>query len=353
MKIIEMPHRVCEYSCPINGLEDLYERKTGHRLPDYFLFYLSTIGFTYLKNKRASLPKTVFWGNGVGKPQHDFLADVMGYRWSVTERTGFATAFNRCKQSVDRDRPVILGLLDMYHLPYFKKIYHQVHIPQHFTLMVGYDDERQRIFVQDNSREEVQTVPYDDLKSAWDVNVPGQGKKNTAYFVEFEQSVPEPSEIIRKGLRKRAAWFLHPPVGFMGLPGLKRLAGDFPAWKEEMGPALFADTLRHFVTFTCSVVPMLPQRLSPGALETEDPHQACRDRFSSLLCAFADEYRRPAWKKSAALFEISGEYIRQLTETLVDFLLAIDDRLASVPDILQKISSCEEEAFKAILENED
>ena len=41
MRLIELPHKVCGMTCMINGQEDLYEHRTGTRLPDWLLFYVS------------------------------------------------------------------------------------------------------------------------------------------------------------------------------------------------------------------------------------------------------------------------------------------------------------------------
>jgi len=50
VKLIELPHKVCGVTCMINGLEDLYEQKTGIRLPDWLLLHLSgLLGFVYIK----------------------------------------------------------------------------------------------------------------------------------------------------------------------------------------------------------------------------------------------------------------------------------------------------------------
>ncbi len=178
MSCLELPHKVADYACPINGLEDMYEWKTGQRLPGYFLMDLSMIGFLYIKQKNAPNPRMVFWGNGTGRQQHELLGDIMGYTWTFSEDTAFSTAWKQARSSIDRGIPVILGLLDMYHLPYYPQFYHRMHIPQHYVLLVGYDSDLDKAYVQDNGLKEVQTIPLNDLKEAWNVNLPGQGKKN-------------------------------------------------------------------------------------------------------------------------------------------------------------------------------
>lgn len=42
-KILDLPHRVCESTCFINGLEDILEKK-GSKYPDYLLSVLGGFG---------------------------------------------------------------------------------------------------------------------------------------------------------------------------------------------------------------------------------------------------------------------------------------------------------------------
>lgn len=39
MKRLELPHRMADYLCPVNGLCDVYEWKTGKRIPEELIFY--------------------------------------------------------------------------------------------------------------------------------------------------------------------------------------------------------------------------------------------------------------------------------------------------------------------------
>ena len=78
MKLVQLPHKVCGLTCMINGLEDLYEQKTGVRLPDWLLLHLSgMLGFVYIKNKNAPTSRMVFWGMQIAKYQYKALADIV------------------------------------------------------------------------------------------------------------------------------------------------------------------------------------------------------------------------------------------------------------------------------------
>jgi hypothetical protein len=347
--VITLPHKVLDYSCPINGIEDQYEWKTGTRLPRYFLMDLSAIGFIYIKQKRAPAPRMVGWGDGMGKAQHEFLADLIGYRWHYSEGRPFEAAWQMAKASIAQGTPVILGLLDMYHLPYYPKFYHLIHIPQHFVLLVGYDEEQGTALVQDNGLSEIQEISLSDLRPAWNVHNPGQGQKNTLYILEFTPHIAGLEEIVRRGLKKRGGLFLNSPAGFMGLRGMRKAAQELPLWNAEMSAPQSVEALRFLATFTCSVVPNLPQQLLSSPLGYTDPHQACRDRFAQELIHFSRLYAQPQWEQAAHLFQSSGALIERLTQVATEALLGDKTAFDTAPNLMSQIANTEEQAFRLLL----
>lgn len=52
----------------------------------------------------------------------------------------------------------------MYYLSYYPKFYYKEHIPIHYILMVGYDDEEKYIYVYDCGIEEMQKLNMKLLK---------------------------------------------------------------------------------------------------------------------------------------------------------------------------------------------
>jgi hypothetical protein len=105
----------------------------------------------------------------------------------------------------------------MFHLPYYEKFYHKIHVPIHHVLMIGYDDEKQLIYVLDCDRSNSQCIPFTDLERAWNINIPGLGKKNTFYTFELNNVVADVESIARNGLHKRARGMLNAPVSMLGL----------------------------------------------------------------------------------------------------------------------------------------
>ncbi|MEM1486176.1 hypothetical protein V6615_15095 [Oscillospiraceae bacterium PP1C4] len=121
MKLLELPHRVTDYLCPVSGLCDSYEWKTGNRIPEELIFYSQT-GFQLISQKRAIPPKMIFLGNtSIGRRQYEFWQDIIGFKMIAGEGKSFKYTITEVKELVDRNIPVILFGLDMFHLSYQAK----------------------------------------------------------------------------------------------------------------------------------------------------------------------------------------------------------------------------------------
>ena len=347
MVLIDLPHKVCGMTCMINGLEDLYEHKTGTRLPDWLLLYLSgMVGFVYIKNKTASSPRMVFWGKQIAKYQYEELADVVGFQWQMVAGRGFPFTLKRAKQAIDEKTPALLGALDMYHLPYYDKFYHKYHVPIHHVLMVGYDEAREVVLILDCDRADVQAVPYADLEPAWNINVPGLGQKNTFYTFSFDDRVADVETIARKGLKKRANAMLEAPVSMLGIKGMRKLAREIPQWSEELNSKQLELSLCHLAEFT-GFPPVPPNRLT-GYHDAPDNHGAGRDVFAGLLRRLAADYAEPAWAEAADLFDQSARVLGDLTDIVVDHLLGECDSLDPASTAITEIADLEKRAFGMI-----
>ncbi len=345
---IELPHKVCDYTCMVNGLEDLYEQKTGVRLPDWLLLHVSgLLGFVYVKNKLAPTPRMVFWGSNLAKYQYETLADVVGFEWEMVSNRSFPFSLKRIKALVDDGSPVVLGVLDMFHLPYYEKFYHKIHVPIHYVLMVGYDDVAEIVWVQDCGRQQVEAISYIDLEQAWNVNIPGLGKKNTFYAFSFNQQIADVEMIARNGLHKRAMEMLEAPTSMFGIKGMRKLANELPRWRDELAPTQLDACLRHLVEFT-GFPPVPPSQLT-GYDDAPDNHCAGRDVFANLLRKLAAEYAEPRWVEASAYFDRSAQALVNLTDAVCDFILEKENTLEKAAILITTIADLEEQGFKTIL----
>ncbi len=77
-KVIELRHKVCDYACMWNGIEDLYQTRLGEDIPDYFFFCLSGIGkFVYLKFSNGNMRRMTSWNDGRTKKMYDSINDIV------------------------------------------------------------------------------------------------------------------------------------------------------------------------------------------------------------------------------------------------------------------------------------
>jgi hypothetical protein len=233
----------------------------------------------------------------------------------------------------------------MYYLPYYDKFYRKIHVPIHHVLMVGYDDEREVALVQDCDRAEVQTVPYADLEGAWNINIPGLGKKNTFYTFTLNEHVANVETIAHQGLLKRATAMLEAPVSMLGLKGLRKLARELPHWPQELSTKQLDVSLRHLVEYT-GFPPVPPNRLT--GYDAPDNHGGGREVFAGLLERLAEQYTEPAWADAAPLFKQSARELEKVTDSVVDFILSKQCSLETASALLASIADIEERAFRII-----
>jgi hypothetical protein len=265
----------------------------------------------------------------------------------MVSNRSFPFTLRRAKELVDRGTAPILGVLDMYHLPYYDKFYHQIHVPIHYVLLVGYDDGREAVMVLDCDRPDPQMVSYADLEQAWNVNIPGLGKKNTFYTFEFNDQVADVESIARNGLQKRAAEMLAPTVGMLGIKGMRKLAHELPHWPGELTPTQLDICLRHLVEFT-GFPPVPPSRLT-GYSDAPDNHSAGRDIFAGLLRELSADYGEPTWAEAAQYFDQSAKVLEELTDTVCDYILGKTKSLHTAASLVTTIADIEERGFSILV----
>lgn len=346
-KIIDLRHHICDYTCMWNGIEDIYMSKTGEDIPPFFFFCLSGVGNTaYLKHNDENLPRHLVFGDGRPKKIYGNIAEIVGFTYKFAERRTFPNAFRRVKELIDMGKPVVLGPLDMFHLPYLK-FYHKFHIPIHYVLMVGYDDENQRVFVFDCGREGLQAVPVEDLKKAWEVEKSVIGGSNEFIEIDFTDKLKSTCEIADIALKKKAKEMLEPPVSFVGIKGIRKAAKEFPKWEHELSPAGYKNSLMNMLEFI-GTVPKLPN-IVMGFNAPEDEgmrYEGCREKLGSMLHMLGQRYQRKAWSQAGELFFESGKCFAQIAALIVAYLTGGENKLKGIPALLERIADLEEAAYQ-------
>ena len=107
------------------------------------------------------------------------------------------------KNEIDEGYPVVLGPLDMFYLRYLK-MYHTEHIPIHYVMMIGYDEEKNCVLIYDCEREDVIELAVSDLELAWNIEKNGVGDKNGFIKIRLNENLPDKYTLSRNCLLKKA-----------------------------------------------------------------------------------------------------------------------------------------------------
>jgi hypothetical protein len=324
-KLNVLPHKVCESTCYVNGLEDLL----AWRGADYADFLLSVVGgmagFAYFRFKSADPPCMVYWGANPKYLMKD-LASIIGFREIMIEGKTFKNTFPKLKEFIDNEQPVMAGALDMYYLHYYPDLYKKLHIPIHYVLVVGYDDEERVVFVHDCSHKHVQKIPYDKFERSLDVNVSGMSKKNTIRAFTLPQKIPSEFEVAKTGFSYKAQRFLKPPVKLFGIPAMRKLAEEIFEWDNKK-------CFEHMVTYA-TTPPLLPKTFKNS--------HGMRFWQADVLNALGRKHGVSNWTEASTLFRRSGEKIMKLCQA------ALKQDKQEISNNLLEIAEIEERAYRLL-----
>ncbi len=347
-KIIEnLPHHLDDYECMWNGIEDLYMNKTGEKLPDQFFFAMSGFcSFAYIKTNKADIKRLVFFGEGRTKKMYEFLAPTVNFYYHHIECKTPESALAKAKKEIDNGFPVVIGALDMYYLEYYTKLYHKEHIPFHYVLMIGYDDEEKNIFLYDCGRKDMIKLSYENLLLGMNAEYKGLCKPNTICKIRMENPNNKKA-VFKSAMKKKADMFLNPPTSFLGINGMKKMAKEMLYWEEELGKQETDKILRRIVEF-CGSVPTTPNRLK-GTTETDEVVFMCsRDKMSKVLIELGSEYINDNLMKSGELFKDSGKQFETLCDIFIDYILDTKKDMKSASDVILSIAETEYTAYQLI-----
>lgn len=324
-RIITMPHKLCDSTCYVNGLEDALAWKGS----DFIDFLLSVVGgmasFAYLKFKSAKPPCLVYWSTN---PKYLLrnLEKIIGFSQVIVEGKSFRTTFARIKESIDKNEPVMTGALDMYYLPYYPKIYGKYHVPIHYFLVVGYDDEKQMVFVHDCGKESVQKVSYAEFEKALNVKVPGMSRKNTFRVFKLPKTIPSELEVAEKGFAFKAEQMLKPPVKLFGIPAMRKLVREIVSWKDQ-------ECFKHLVTYATT-----PPEL-PSSFEHSD---GLRFAQAEVLENLGKKHGVKKWIDTSESFRKSGRLIIETCKA------AMKQDTKACSKLIAQVADIEEEAYNRL-----
>jgi hypothetical protein len=216
----------------------------------------------------------------------------------------------------------------MHYLHYYADLYKKQHMPIHYVLVVGYDDEEQVVYVQDCSYKNAQRISYEDFEKSLDINVPSMSKKNTLRTFVLPRKLPSEFDVAKKGFSYKAQRFLKPPVRLFGIPAMRRLAGEILEWDNTK-------CYEHMATYA-TTPPVLPKTF-------ENSH-GMRFWQASVLNTLGQKYRVNEWTEASRLFRKSGEEIIGLCKA------SLQQQSQQISKALTRIADIEEQAYELLKE---
>lgn len=343
-KLITLKHHAHDYECMWNGIEDLYIQAAGETLPPSFFFILSAFGtFCYMKTPKSDLKRMIAFGDGRTKQMYNFLAPIVGFEFKHYEYKTFEQSIKKAKAEIDMGYPSVLGALDMYYLPYYPKLYHREHIPFHYVLMVGYDDDAQCIYHLDCGREEVMTLTYEELRNAWSCSYPGLSKPNTVCTIRMN-TVKDKYQIAKEALAKKRELFFNSPVSFAGRKGFEKFIKELPKLKYELTKEEYNKILKNMVTFF-GTVPAVPNALRGISEPDKINYYGGFDKMSRILEDIGREYDNKNWIDASKYFAEGAIIISEIKEVIVAYLIGEHDKTDELPKLFSKVMEIMSDGF--------
>lgn len=343
-KLITLKHHVHDYECMWNGIEDLYIEETGEKLPPNFFFGLGSFGsFCYMKTPKSKIKRLVAFGDARTKQMYKFLSPIVGFEYRHYQYNKFQQVLKKAKAEIDGGYPVVLGAMDMYYLPYYSKLYHKAHIPFHYVLMVGYDDEAQCIYLLDCGREEVLVLSYHELGEALNCSYEGLSKPNTICTIRMNTTKDKYS-IAKEALAAKGKGFLNPPVGFLGRRGFEKFIHELPKMKTELTKEEYHGVLKNIVMFF-GTVPTIPNVLIGITEPDQVSYHGGFDKMSRILFEMGGEYGNNQWIETARQFNQGAVLISEITDIILDYLTEQEDNMKELPKLFTMVMDIVTDGF--------
>jgi len=218
-------HRVGSH-CESTALRDVFEY-FGFRFSEEMLFGLDgTFGFVYWKRKDAIPPLGI--GGKIAMFPHK-LPSLSGFKVEKKTTTSEKKAWNRVKELVDRDIPVIMHA-DMAFLDYMGVPKNGEHFGAHTIVLAGYDLEGGKAYVADSKFQGLQEVSLENLAKARSSKFKPYPPRNKWFELTLPQKLKPLDQAIRATISETAKNMLESPTKILGINGMRYLADDIANW---------------------------------------------------------------------------------------------------------------------------
>lgn len=345
-KIIEIKHHLSSGGCMCSGIEDLYATRTNQSIPEGLLLALGSFCETvFIKMNNSEKPYMFSANDAKPKTVYENLKEELGLDYKIIGGTTVKYAKKSIKKEIDEGNPVVLGPLDMFYLPYLK-MYHAEHIPIHYVMVTGYDEEKDCVLIYDCDREEMIELAISDLELAWDIEKNGVGDKNGFIKIRLGDNLPDKYTLSCNCLLKKAERQFREKPNILGISAYEKIAKELPKWKKKFSEEVYRKALIS-ITEYMGKVPKVPNEIM-GVKEADIPYCANYDRLAEILHKLGQEYKQDNWLKSAELFDKCGKNIETIVTYVVQYCCNDVDRIDELPNLFLENANYAKEAYRFI-----
>jgi len=256
------------------------------------------------------------------------LAKRLGVRWREHRYRNAEAAMQALDQFLAAGRPVALQT-SVYWLSYFP-----VDMRFHFNghNLVAYGKQGNDYLISDPVAERPVTCPAEDLKRARFAKGPF-APRGLTYYPEYVPANPDIKAAVRDAIRATAKRMTGIPMPFLGVRGIRWMAGKMERWPQKLGPEL----ARKWVS---SVVRMQEEIGTGGA--------GFRFMYAAFLQEASELLANPALAEAARDLTATGDRWRDFA---VQGALLVKNRsndpgvYKKLADILRDCADREQEIF--------
>lgn len=156
--LIDRYHNRTAGHCGSGAMRNLIQHYCGLDLPEGVVFGLGAGLDSIYFETRANQPPFMLFGRGATMEVD--LAQTLGIDYSEQIEADDERAWQQVRDEVLAGRPTMLSG-DIFYLDYRE---FKVHFPSHRFVLVGFDDEREEVYVADRTDEEIQTCSMQALR---------------------------------------------------------------------------------------------------------------------------------------------------------------------------------------------
>ena len=198
----------------------------GTELSEAMVFGLASgLGFFYIRTDAAS-PTRMFHGRTMTFEEN--LAASTGVALALRDEPDDERAEQRLRERLDAGAPVLIAT-DTFYLGY----HHTTsHFPGHTCVAVGYDAERDAVFIADRKFPELQVCSFAELRRARNApDYPIRCANRSGDCADARLARPLEAAVA-SALRRTAVEMLESTFGALpaGVAAMRELAADFPSW---------------------------------------------------------------------------------------------------------------------------